>query len=172
MPSSQSTTSVRFLPKWIWRISIIYILIVLITYGAAFPIRYRQLLDSSGATLATAQIAIEYVLIIVLAVLGLMLVIRRPNEVIAVMIGVGLIGIPNFTGLSHLATHLHPIFHLSSGFMLITGTSFASTSSACPMATRVRVGYYSSSRRFWCTKWRDISYFLCMPHPMFKHYAL
>ncbi|MCL4253934.1 MAG: hypothetical protein KJ043_09155, partial [Anaerolineae bacterium] len=124
MPSSKSTTSVRVLPKWIWRVSILYMVIGLITYGAAFPIRYQQLFQSSGATIATIQIAIEYFLVIVLAVLGFTLVIRRPNEVIAVIIGVSLpISIPNFTGLSHLATQLHPIFHLSSGFMLITTTS-------------------------------------------------
>jgi serine/threonine-protein kinase len=99
-------------------------MITFITYGVAFPIRYSQLVNSSGATIASIQIAIEYFLVVVLFVLALMLVVRRPNEAIAVMIGISLpVGIPNFAGLSHLATKLHPIFHLTSGIIIITTTS-------------------------------------------------
>ncbi|PJF32038.1 MAG: hypothetical protein CUN52_01980, partial [Phototrophicales bacterium] len=124
MSLSKSTTSVRFFPRWLWRISILYMMITFITYGVAFPIRYSQLVNSSGTTIATIQIIVEYFLVIVLTILGLMLVVRRPNEAIAVMIGISLpVGIPNFTGLSHLATKLHPIFHLPSGFIIITATS-------------------------------------------------
>ncbi|MDX2077800.1 MAG: serine/threonine-protein kinase, partial [bacterium] len=118
--SSKTTTSIRFLPKWAWWMGIAYIAITIITYIGALPIRYNQLLDIHTQTLAIIQLAIEYLLVVVVSLIGLLLVLRRPNERIAVLSGVTLVaGSPNFTGLSHLSTQLHPLFYILSGIVLI-----------------------------------------------------
>jgi serine/threonine-protein kinase len=118
--SSKTTTSIRFLPKWAWWVAIAYIAITIITYIGALPIRYNQLLQIHTQTLAIIQLSIEYLLVVVVSTLGLLLVLRRPNERIAVLTGVTLVaGSPNFTALSHLSTQLHPIFYIPSGIVFI-----------------------------------------------------
>jgi serine/threonine-protein kinase len=118
--SLTNTKSIRTLPKWIWWLGIIYMSITAITYIGAFPIRYNQLLQIQTPTIATIQIGVEYLGVVVLTVFGFLLVIRRPNEAIAVLVSVTLVASPpNFTGLSFLSTKLHPIFYIPCGVVII-----------------------------------------------------
>ena len=126
MTSSSKTTktSIRFLPKWLWWASLIYIGITVITYIGAFPIRYQQLLPTQGEGTALIQVLIEYVSVVVLTGFGILLVIRRPNEPIAVLTSVTMVASPpNFTGLSFLATKLHPLFFIPCGVIVISITT-------------------------------------------------
>ncbi|MDX2077799.1 MAG: serine/threonine-protein kinase [bacterium] len=123
-----TSTAIHFLPKWVWRMGIAYMLTALITYIFAFPIRYMQLLNNPALTplMATIQLGIDYLLIIALTIIGFIVVFRRKDEWITLLMACALIAVPpNIGNGSHLAGQLHPILHIPAGIVTITTASLA-----------------------------------------------
>jgi serine/threonine-protein kinase len=129
MVTTKSTsTAIHFLPNWIWQMGVVYMVMALITYIFAFPIRYMQLLNNPALTplMATIQLGIDYLLIITLSIIAFILVFRRKNEWITLLMASALITVPpNISNGSHLAGQLHPIFHIPAGIVTVLTASLA-----------------------------------------------
>ena len=126
--SKTTSTSIRFLPHWVWWMGIIYMVTTLITYVFALPMRYQQLLGNVALTpvLATIQLGIDYVLIISLSVISFILVFHRKDEWITLLMGMALIAVPpNISGGSSLAGQLHILLHIPAGIVTVTVSSLA-----------------------------------------------
>jgi tRNA A-37 threonylcarbamoyl transferase component Bud32 len=126
--SRTTSTTIRTLPRWMWRVSVIYLCVIFISYIFAFPVRYMQLLNNSALTplIATIQLLTDYLLIITTSGLGFFLVMRRHSEFIAVLMGITLIvTLPNIAGISNLPVILHPLFHIPSALGIIGAAPLA-----------------------------------------------
>ncbi|MCU0482561.1 MAG: serine/threonine protein kinase, partial [Anaerolineae bacterium] len=126
--SRTTTTSIRTLPRWAWRMVIVYISLILISYFFALPVRLSQLVGNPNLTpiLAIFQLVVDYLLIIATSGLGLILVRRRYNEYIAVLMSMALVVVlPNIPGISYLSVQLHPLFHIPAALAIITTASIA-----------------------------------------------
>ncbi|MCL4255314.1 MAG: serine/threonine protein kinase, partial [Anaerolineae bacterium] len=126
--SRTTSTSIRTLPIWVWRMSVLYLCVILISYIFALPVRYMQLLNNPNLTpaLATIQLLIDYLLVVATTVLGFFLVLRRHTEFIAVLMGVTLmVTLPNISGMSNVPVFLHPLFHIPSGLGIIGAAPLA-----------------------------------------------
>jgi len=101
---------------------VIYMHTVIITYIFSLPVHYSRLLGNPSLSplLATLQLAIDYVLIIATVGIGTLLVFRRHNEWIAVLMGVTImVSLPNIPGISYWSTQLHPLFHIPAGLAMV-----------------------------------------------------
>ena len=126
--SKTTSTSIRTLPVWVWRISVLYLCVILISYIFALPVRYMQLLNNRNLipALATLQLVIDYLLVVATTILGFFLVLRRHNEFIAVLMGLTLmITLPNIGGISNVPVILHPLFHIPSALGIIGAAPLA-----------------------------------------------
>lgn len=122
-PLRTTSTSIRYLPRWIWRLGIAYMTMAVILYVLAFPVRYQQLLSAPDATplQATFQVFLDYLLVIVATFIGFMLVLRRPDESIALLAGVvTVVGSPSIIGLTFFSASLHPLLLIPNGVILST----------------------------------------------------
>jgi tRNA A-37 threonylcarbamoyl transferase component Bud32 len=124
MQSSTKTTSSHALPRWLWWVGMFYMGITLITYIAALPVRYRDLLEIQSEPIAILQLAIEYLFIVVSFSVSGLLMFKRSDERIAVLTAVILPAtVPNLISLSYLSTQLHPIFYIGAGIVFVPGPS-------------------------------------------------
>ncbi len=126
--SKTTSTSIRPLPIWLWRMSVLYLCVILISYIFASPVRYMQLLNNPTLTptLATIQWVIDYLLVFVTTILCFFLVLRRHSEFIAVLMGLTLmVTLPNIAGMSNVPVALHPLFHIPSALGIIGASPLA-----------------------------------------------
>ncbi|MCL4253935.1 MAG: serine/threonine protein kinase [Anaerolineae bacterium] len=120
--SRTTSTSIRILPLWAWWTVIVYMHTVIITYIFSLPVHYSRLLGNPALSpaLATSQLIIDYVLIIITVAIGTFLVFKRHNEWIAVLMGVTImVALPNIPGISYWSTQLHPLFHIPAGLAMV-----------------------------------------------------
>jgi serine/threonine-protein kinase len=123
-----TSSSIRFLPNWIWWMGIAYMVTAVVTYIFALPMRYQQLLGNVALTptMATIQLVIDYILILSLSVIGFIVVLNRKNEWITLLMGMALIAVPpNISNGSSLAGQLHILLHIPAGIVTITVSSLA-----------------------------------------------
>ena len=126
--SRTNSASIRTLPRWMWRAVIVYISLVLVTYFFALPVRLSQLIGNPNLTpaLALSQLVADYLLIFITSGTGLILVRRRHNEYIAVLMSMALVVVlPNIPGMSYLPVQLHPLFHIPAAIATITTAPIA-----------------------------------------------
>lgn len=126
--SRTTSTTIRTLPRWIWRVSVIYLCVIFISYIFAFPVRYMQLLNNVALTpfIATIQLLTDYLLIITTSGLGFFLVMHRHREFIAVLMGMTLmVTLPNIAAMSNVPVALHPLFHIPSVLGILGATPLA-----------------------------------------------
>jgi len=148
MVTSKTTNiAIRSLPKSVWRMGIVGMVITLITYILAFPVRYDQLLANPALTplVATIQIGIDYLLIASLTVISFVLAFRRQNDTITLLMALTLITAPpNIAGTSYLSVTLHPLLNFPVGII-----TMAITPLAFMLVISLPDGYLYSRKLLW-----------------------
>lgn len=142
-----SSTRILTPSRFYFWLCLAWMTLTLVTYIVALPTRYAMVQEQNPgqATLVTAQIVSEYLLIAVVTVTSFWLVLRRPGERIVLLMGASLIsGIPNFTSLSTLAGYTHPLFTLPGAMVL-----FFSTALGFMCLIALPDGYFYPRRLVW-----------------------
>src|SRR5687768_14613122 len=111
MPSTtKSYYRMVFMPRWVYWLSVAFLILVGIAYAAAYPERLKTVqLTQVSELQGIFLIGTEYAIVLLAAAFSIFVMLRRPFDRLVVLTSLSIfLNLPNLTGLIFYARPVHP----------------------------------------------------------------